>query len=87
MRGKPFEYLFYLDFLGSPREPAGEEALAGLLRRAGFARVLGTYPSGRLDWVGSEAPLMPRVSASEPSTPAPPTKPMDRKGPGEGRRS
>ena len=87
VRGKPFEYLFYLDFLGSPQEPAGEEALAGLLRRAGFARVLGTYPSGRLDWVGSEAPLMPRVPALEPPAPAPPTKPMDRKGPGEGRRS
>ena len=49
VRGKPFEYLFYLDFLGSPHEPPGEEALSALLERAGFARVLGTYPSGRLD--------------------------------------
>ncbi len=87
VRGKPFEYLFYLDFLGSPHEPPGEEALSALLERAGFARVLGTYPSGRLDWVGSDAPLMPRVSALEPPAPAPPTKSIDRKGPGEGRRS
>ena len=87
VRGKPFEYLFYLDFLGSPHEPPGDEALAGLRGRAGFARVLGTYPSGRLDWVGSEAPLMPRVPELEPPAPAPPSKSLYRKGPGEGRRS
>ncbi|HJU87461.1 MAG TPA: prephenate dehydratase domain-containing protein, partial [Gemmatimonadota bacterium] len=87
VRGKPFEYLFYLDFLGSPDEPPGQEALAGLIRRAGFARVLGTYPSGRLDWVGSDAPLMPRLPELEPPIPPPPPKSIDRKGPGEGRRS
>ena len=87
VRGKPFEYLFYLDFLGSPHEPPGEEAVAALLARAGFARVLGTYPSGRLDWVGSEAPLMPRLPVLDPPVPPPPTKSIDRKGPGEGRRS
>jgi prephenate dehydratase len=86
VRGKPFEYLFYLDFLGSPQEGPGEEALAGLLGRAGFARVLGTYPSGRLDWVGSEAPLLPRVPSLEPPAPPPPAKVDRRRGPGEGRR-
>ncbi len=80
VRGKPFEYLFYLDFLGSPLEPPGDAALAGLRRRSGFARVLGTYPSGRLDWVGSDAPLLPRVPALEP-----PPKPDRRRGPGKGR--
>ena len=73
VRGKPFEYLFYLDFLGSPHEPPGAEAVAGLLRRAGFARILGSYPSGRLDWVGSEVPLLPRAPEDPlrpPSAPA-----------------
>jgi prephenate dehydratase len=69
VRGKPFEYLFYLDFLGSPLESPGKEAVASLLRRAGFARILGTYPSGRLDWVGSEEPLLPRVPPSEAGPP------------------
>ena len=86
VRGKPFEYLFYLDFLGSPHEPPGQEAVAGLLRRAGFARILGTYPSGRLDWVGSDVPLLPRVPTLEPSAPAPRAKTDRRRGPGEGRR-
>ena len=71
VRGKPFEYLFYLDFLGSPHEGPGAEAIAGLLRRAGFARILGTYPSGRLDWVGSDVPLLPR-GPENPIAPAPP---------------
>jgi prephenate dehydratase len=70
VRGKPFEYLFYLDFLGSPRESPGAEAVAALLQRAGFARILGTYPAGRLDWVGSDAPLLPR--GSEDPLAAPP---------------
>jgi len=86
VRGKPFEYLFYLDFLGSPHEPPGDEALAGLLSRAGFARVLGTYPSGRLDWVGSDSPLLPRVTSAEPLVTSPPSKADRRRGPGEGRR-
>ncbi|HET6617746.1 MAG TPA: prephenate dehydratase domain-containing protein [Gemmatimonadota bacterium] len=65
VRGKPFEYLFYLDFLGSPDTQPGQAAIAGLLKRAGFARILGTYPSGRLDWVGSDEPLLPRVRSPE----------------------
>lgn len=59
VRGKPFEYLFYLDFHGAPSESPSREALNELLKRAGFARILGTYPAGRLDWVGSDVPLLP----------------------------
>lgn len=66
VRGKPFEYLFYLDFFGSPGESAGGEAMADLERRAGFVRWLGTYPSGRLDWVGGDDPLLPRHPSDPP---------------------
>lgn len=86
VRGKPFEYLFYLDFLGSPLESPGEEALVALLDRTGFARILGTYPSGRLDWVGSDAPLLPRVPSNEPARTISRPKTDRRRGPGEGRR-
>jgi len=48
-RGKPFEYLFYLDFHGKPSDDAVAEALARLDRRAGFLRILGTYPAGHLE--------------------------------------
>lgn len=60
VRGKPFEYLFYLDFLGGPDVAPARDALVELGRRAGFVRVLGSYPAGRLDWLGSDVPLMPR---------------------------
>lgn len=66
VRGRPFEYLFYLDFFGSPGESAGGEAMADLERRAGFVRWLGTYPSGRLDWVGGDDPLLPRHPSDPP---------------------
>lgn len=64
VRGRPFEYLFYLDFLGSPYEPPGRDAVAELAKQAGFLRTLGVYPSGRLDWVGRDAPLWPRSDAA-----------------------
>lgn len=66
IRGKPFEYLFYLDFRGDPAEAPTAEALADLERRAGFLRVLGTYPAGRLDWVGSDEPFLPRHGSEGP---------------------
>ena len=53
VRGKPFDYLFYLDFLGTTATSDARDALAELKARSGFTRVLGTYPSGRLDWVGA----------------------------------
>lgn len=65
VRGRPFEYLFYLDFHGQPDAPPGADALADLRRRAGFLRVLGCYPSGRLDWVGDDAPFLPREALTE----------------------
>lgn len=44
LRGSPFEYLFYLDLLGSTREEKVREALDELRNRALSMRVLGSYP-------------------------------------------
>ncbi|MGH7588505.1 MAG: prephenate dehydratase [Gemmatimonadota bacterium] len=65
VRGRPFEYLFYVDFFGEPSADPGRRALKALGRRAGFLRTLGTYPSGRLDWVGTDAPLFPAGRARD----------------------
>lgn len=46
LRGKPWEYLFYLDFLGREDEPAVQNALRHLAELADFLRVLGCYPKG-----------------------------------------
>jgi prephenate dehydratase len=46
IRGKPWEYLFYLDFLGHAEEPRAQKALGHLAEVADFLRVLGTYPRG-----------------------------------------
>jgi prephenate dehydratase len=43
LRGRPFEYLFYLDLIGDPRGAAGE-ALTELRAFSGEFRVLGSYP-------------------------------------------
>jgi prephenate dehydratase len=42
--GKPFEYWFYLDFIGRPEQAPVERALAQLRALAESVRVLGTYP-------------------------------------------
>jgi prephenate dehydratase len=43
LRGKPWEYLFYLDLLGRSNDPAVQKALGHLEELADFLRVLGTY--------------------------------------------
>ena len=46
LRGKPWEYLFYVDFLGREDDPRVQNALRHLTELADFLRVLGTYPKG-----------------------------------------
>jgi prephenate dehydratase len=47
LRGKPWEYLFYVDLLGREDEPRVKNALGHLAELADFLRVLGSYPKGR----------------------------------------
>lgn len=47
LRGKPWEYLFYLDFLGHPQEAAPKNALSHLAEVADMVRVLGSYPAAK----------------------------------------
>jgi prephenate dehydratase len=46
LRGKPWEYLFYVDFLGHVDSPQVRNALGHLRELADFLRVLGCYPKG-----------------------------------------
>jgi prephenate dehydratase len=46
LRGKPWEYLFYVDFLGRIDTPNAQNALNHLRELADFLRVLGCYPKG-----------------------------------------
>jgi prephenate dehydratase len=46
LRGKPWEYLFYLDFLGRADSPVAVNAISHLREIADFLRVLGCYPKG-----------------------------------------
>ncbi len=46
LRGKPWEYLFYLDFIGHVEEERSRNALRHLAELADFLRVLGCYPRG-----------------------------------------
>lgn len=44
LRGKPWEYLFYLDFLGRPEDEVVKNALRHLGELADLFRLLGSYP-------------------------------------------
>lgn len=45
MRGRAWQYWFYLDFEGHWREPGAEAALVDLLRQASMVKMLGSYPA------------------------------------------
>ncbi len=47
MRGRPWEYIFHLDFEGSPRQERCRNALRHLEEACDFVRVLGSYPKAR----------------------------------------
>jgi len=47
LQGKPWEYLFYLDILGSAAEEKVRQALHHLEEVSTFVRILGSYPVGR----------------------------------------
>jgi prephenate dehydratase len=44
LRGRPWEYLFYLDFIGHVEDLKCQKALGHLEELADFVRVLGSYP-------------------------------------------
>jgi prephenate dehydratase len=46
LRGRPWEYLFYVDLIGHTEEPRVRNALSHLRELADFLRVLGCYPRG-----------------------------------------
>ena len=46
LRGKPWEYLFYLDFVGRVDSPQAQNALKHLSELADYLRVLGCYRKG-----------------------------------------
>lgn len=44
-RGRPWQYVFYLDFDGHWQEPKAGEAIMRLLSQAAFVKLLGSYPA------------------------------------------
>lgn len=45
LRGKPWEYLFYLDFMGHVEDPVSRNAIGHLEEIADLLRILGCYPA------------------------------------------
>jgi prephenate dehydratase len=58
LRGKPWEYLFYLDLFGAVEDERIQRALGHLGELADMLRVLGSYPSA--------GPAMPRRASRRP---------------------
>ncbi len=48
LKGKPWEYLFYLDFAGSIAEERCRNAINHLQEIATYLRILGSYPRGEM---------------------------------------
>jgi prephenate dehydratase len=51
-RNRPFEPVFYVDFEGHWQDANCQEALARLLQRASFVKMLGSYPAVKQQLVG-----------------------------------
>jgi len=51
-RNRPWEPIFFLDFEGHWQETKCQEALARLLQRASFVKMLGSYPAVKYQLVG-----------------------------------
>jgi prephenate dehydratase len=47
-RDRPWHYVFYLDFEGHWQDPSCTKALTGLLLKASFVKVLGSYPAAAM---------------------------------------
>ncbi len=47
-RNRPWHYVFYLDCEGHWEEPKCQSALIGLLSRAAFVKLLGSYPAAEM---------------------------------------
>lgn len=47
-RNRPWHYLFYVDFEGHEDDPSVRDAMMGILKRASFLKVLGSYPAAPL---------------------------------------
>ncbi|MFN2168499.1 MAG: prephenate dehydratase [Anaerolineae bacterium] len=48
-RNRPWHYVFYLDFEGHWQDPTCQQALVGLLSRAAFVKLLGSYPAAEIE--------------------------------------
>jgi prephenate dehydratase len=47
-RNLPWHYRFYVDFEGHESDPQVQAALLGILKKASFLKVLGSYPAARM---------------------------------------
>lgn len=54
LRGVPWEYIFYLDFVGSLAEERCQRAVEQLREMATFVRVFGSYPRAHAAWAEEE---------------------------------